>query len=128
MKTHHIMIIDDSSAQRWGLRVPLQAEGFKVTEAATGDEALDILKKMNEPLSLIITDQNMPGMSGLQLIESLRSPAGGSYATTPVVVVTSETSVDFQAQCRKLKVLGIINKPVKAEAVVAVVKKSLNIS
>jgi CheY-like chemotaxis protein len=128
MATHHIMIIDDSSAQRWGLREPLRAEGFKVTEAATGDEALAILKKMSEPLSLIITDQNMPGMSGLQFLETLRSPAGGSYTATPVVVVTSETSADFQAQCRKFNVFGIINKPVKAESVLAVVKKSLNIS
>ena len=128
MTTHHILIVDDSSAQRWGLRVPLQSEGFKVTEAPNGVDALEIMKSITEPLSLIITDQNMPGMTGLDMLRNLRAIADSPHAQTPVIVVTSETSEEFDDECAKLKVLGIISKPARVEGIIKIVKKALKLT
>ena len=128
MPTHHILIIDDSSAQRWALRVPLQSEGFKVTEASNGEEALATMNTINEPLSLIITDQNMPEMTGIEMLKILKSSPDSPHEKTPVIVVTSETSADFEDACSKLKVLGIVSKPARVDGIVKLVKKCLGIS
>ena len=66
-----IMVVEDEYSIRKLAREFLEVQGFKVLEAACGDEALEISKKHRGPLHLVLTDVVMPGMSGPEMINRL---------------------------------------------------------
>lgn len=69
---HRILVVDDNDALRENLAECLEAEGFHVTEARSGQGALDHLSR--EPLpSVVLVDQMMPGMTGIELVSRMRS-------------------------------------------------------
>jgi len=65
-----ILVIDDNAAIRELLRLVLEEEGYEVIEAADGAEGLR--RYQAEPTDLVITDLEMPGMDGLELLRALR--------------------------------------------------------
>lgn len=67
-----ILVVDDNDALRENLAECLEAEGYHVTEARTGQGALEHLAR--EPLpSVVLVDQMMPGMTGTELVSRMRS-------------------------------------------------------
>lgn len=67
---HTVLVVDDESEVRAALRRVVESEGYTVLEAPNGEEALQIL--MSQPVHLIISDNNMPGMSGVDLLKLAR--------------------------------------------------------
>ena len=65
-----ILIVDDNAAIRELLRFVLEEEGYEVIEAADGAEGLQ--RYQTAPTDLVITDLQMPGMDGLELLQALR--------------------------------------------------------
>lgn len=84
------LVVDDSRAIRMILAKTLRELGFDVSEAADGADALAVLDGGYEA-ELLLVDWNMPTMSGIELIEALRSPPRRS--TAKIVMVTTETEV-----------------------------------
>lgn len=85
------MVVDDSRAIRMILTKTLKDLGFDVCQAASGNEALTLLSRQINQLSLILVDWNMPGISGLEFIRQARCDV--ATASIPVVMVTTETEV-----------------------------------
>ena len=83
-----ILIVDEEEIVRNVLAQVLEADGFKVRGASSGDEALEFLKK--EPFSLVITDIVMSGMTGIELLERIKQ----LYPATEVIVITGHASLD----------------------------------
>jgi two-component system chemotaxis response regulator CheY len=103
----HILAIDDSAAMRQILSATLTTAGYQVTVAADGEEGLENALAM--PFDLVLTDQHMPGKSGLDLIAALRgNPA---YQVTPILVLTTESGEPFKAAARAVGATGWIEKP-----------------
>ncbi|WP_133649630.1 response regulator [Paraburkholderia flava] len=103
----HILAIDDSAAMREILSVTLTTAGYEVTLAADGDEGLE--NALAIPFDLVLTDQHMPGKTGLDLIAALRgNPA---YRATPILVLTTESGEPFKAAARAAGATGWIEKP-----------------
>lgn len=69
--SRHVLIVDDSRAQRRVLALSLRRWGYRVTEAATGAEALDLCRA--DPVDIVLSDWMMPGMSGLDLCRQIRA-------------------------------------------------------
>ena len=69
-----ILVVEDDAAFREHVRTVLESAGFSVTEAATGEEALDVVAE-NEP-SLVLLDVHLPGFSGYEICRSLREEHG----------------------------------------------------
>jgi two-component system, OmpR family, response regulator len=65
-----ILVVDDNAVIRMLLRVALEGEGYEVIEAADGAEGLQ--RYQAAPTDLVITDLQMPGMDGLELLQALR--------------------------------------------------------
>jgi len=85
-----IMIIDDSEDTRELFTAALEAEGFKVISAKSGEEALDILEGTHD-ISLMLLDLSMPGMNGVQFLEEMqRRKLGGDI---PVMVVSASDNI-----------------------------------
>ena len=81
MSTANILVVDDEPQIRRVLRSTLSARGYEITEAKTGEEALDRLRK-DRP-DLILLDVNMPGMGGIEACREIRR---GSDA--PIIMLT----------------------------------------
>ena len=69
---HTILLVDDEESITKALRRLFRSTGFKINTAESGQEGLDVLENTKEPVSLIISDQRMPEMTGAQFLEKAR--------------------------------------------------------
>jgi two-component system chemotaxis response regulator CheY len=107
-----ILIVDDFSTMRKIIRNILTQLGFKnILEADDGTTAIEILKK--EKVDLIISDWNMPKMSGLELLKAVRSDE--NLKDVPFVMVTAEAQKENILEAIKYKVNQYIVKPFTPE-------------
>lgn len=112
-----ILAIDDSATMRALLQATLAQAGYDVTVAADGDAGLDVSSATS--FDLVLTDQHMPGKSGLEVIAALR--AGAVYADTPILVLTTEDGEAFKAAARDAGATGWIEKPLDPDLLLDVV-------
>ena len=116
-----IMIVDDVSSIRQIVTKVFQDVGYQVTEAAKGEEALDLAKIKR--VHLVITDVEMPGMSGLELIKALRELK--TYQTTPILILARDASDVNVKKAESLGASGFIEKPFTPERLLSVVNQVL---
>ena len=108
-----ILVVEDSRAMRMIVVRTLRQAGFgghEVIEAENGREALELVG--THAPDLILSDWNMPEMSGIQLLQALRSRGDG----TPFCFVTSEGSDEMREQAAAAGAIGLIAKPFTSEA------------
>ena len=114
-----ILAIDDSASIRQMVTFTLKSSGYEVVEAVDGMDGLE--KAKGNTFNLVLTDQNMPRMDGLTLIKSLRSLP--QYKTTPILMLTTESSDAMKQQGRAAGATGWLVKPFDPQKLVEVVKK-----
>lgn len=112
-----ILVVDDDESLRDLLRLHLSAAGYEVSVAEDAIEAgYGIL---SNPPDLIISDVNMPHMSGFEFIAALKSDETISHI--PVIFLTSNEESD---SCGKdLGAVGYLTKPVRADRLLALVAR-----
>ena len=71
MRKQLIMIVDDEESLRLVLRAVLRAHGFRVLVASTGDQAVQICRRIRRPIALMITDLQLPGFSGFEVADKV---------------------------------------------------------
>lgn len=114
-----ILTVDDSASMRALLLHALSGQGFAVSQAIDGMEALEWLA-LNE-VDIVITDINMPRLDGFGLIEKLR--AGSRHRDRPILVLTTESSDEKKARARSAGATGWIVKPFDPGKLVAAVQR-----
>jgi two-component system chemotaxis response regulator CheY len=107
-KPMRVLIIDDSRATRLVLKNLMQEQGFEVTEAGNGAEALVRLQDVGGA-GLILLDWEMPIMNGVQFVRSLRASA--DFSEIPVLMVTAETASERVAEALAAGVNEYVMKP-----------------
>lgn len=111
-KNMKILIVDDFSTMRRIIKNLLRDLGFNNTaEADDGTTALPMLQSGN--YDLLITDWNMPGMQGIDLLKHVRADA--KLASLPVMMVTAEQKRDQIVEAAQAGVNGYIVKPFTAQ-------------
>jgi len=100
-------------------QVQLEQEGYAVSTAANGKDALALLEK--SPQDLVISDLKMPGMSGLDLLRRIRA----EYPEIIVLMITAYGSIETAVEAMKLGAYDYITKPVNADALRLVVGRAL---
>ena len=111
-KNLKILIVDDFATMRKVIRNLLKQGGFEnVVEAEDGAAALKILK--SQQVDFIISDWNMPNMSGLELLKAVR--ADDELKALPFLMVTAEALKDNVVAAVKAGVSNYIVKPFTAE-------------
>ncbi len=86
MRKHRILVVDDDLSMREFLKILLERSGYSVTVAASGEEALERLGK-DQP-DLVMTDLNMPGINGIELLNQVKAWAARSEVDVEVILVT----------------------------------------
>ncbi len=117
-----LLIVDDSEEVRTSLRKVLGEDGHDVIEADDGSSALEICKKVTD-FDLIVTDQNMPNVSGLDMLRTLRGDA--KFKNTYVVFHTTEPKELLRSQGQGLGINGWMVKPVDPQNVKLLVQHVL---
>ena len=117
----NIMIVDDSLTMRQMVNFTLSSAGHTVTEAADAEEALQIANKQR--FDLVISDVNMPGRSGIELVAELRKLA--EYKFVPIILLTTESQPEMKSKGRAAGATGWIVKPFDPEALLGVLRKVL---
>ena len=107
-----VMIVADFSTMRRIIKNLLSDLGFNNTvEAEDGHSALAVLRQ--DAVELVITDWNMPGMSGIELLRAIRADA--KFRALPVLMVTAEAKSEQIIEAAQAGVNGYIIKPFTAQ-------------
>lgn len=106
-----ILVVDDFPTMRRIVRNLLGELGYtKISEADDGQTALPMLKTGD--FDFLVTDWNMPGMTGIELLKAVR--ADDKLAKLPVLMVTAEASKEQIVEAAQAGVSGYIIKPFTA--------------
>jgi DNA-binding NtrC family response regulator len=114
-----VLVVDDDPATRDGLTALLENWGYSGLAAADGKTALKLCEK--ELPSAIVTDLMMPGMTGLEFIESL----GEQTQQLAVVMITGQATIETAVKAIKLGAYDYLTKPLEPEKLRAVLEKGL---
>ena len=116
-----VLTVDDSASIRQMVAFTLKSAGYEVVEAVDGEDGLN--KARSKSADLVLTDQNMPKMDGLSLIKTLRGLP--QYRSTPILMLTTESSDAMKAAGKASGATGWLVKPFDPQKLLEVVKKVL---
>ncbi len=119
---YNILLVDDSETVRAVLMKTLNLAQIPLGEvfmAGNGREALEILKE--NWVDLVVTDLNMPEMTGFELIDAMKND--NLMKTIPVVVVTTEGSTTRIDDLKQKGVKGYVRKPFTPEQIREMISK-----
>lgn len=121
-----ILILDDAEILREKLKSLLSAVGHTVLEAEDGSKGLDIVEKSigSAPIQMVITDVNMPNVDGLEFSKHFRKYP--QYQKTPIIVVTTESTLELKTIGKQVGVSAWVLKPYDGEKLLASVDKILS--
>jgi response regulator RpfG family c-di-GMP phosphodiesterase len=114
-----ILVVDDSEHIQEFLTEFLGKNGFNVLVAADGEEAIRVLER--EPVDVLLTDLNMPGVTGMDLVRH----AHEHHPDLIVVIMTGYASLETAREAIVYGVLDYVFKPFKSAEIVAAVEGSL---
>ncbi|MDA8296576.1 MAG: response regulator transcription factor [Actinomycetota bacterium] len=82
----HILLVEDDERIRTSMRLALEDEGYELSEAASGEQALELCAPGQIPFDLLIVDIMLPGMDGFAACRELRR-----HSAVPIIMVTART-------------------------------------
>jgi DNA-binding response OmpR family regulator len=113
----HLLVVDDDAAVRASLRDALTADEVRVSEAAGGREALDLVRA--GWVDVVLTDVRMPGVDGLELLRRVRALA----PAVEVVLMTAWDDPDVRFEAARTGVRACLVKPLDLHILRALVEE-----
>src|SRR5262249_43742555 len=120
MSVERILIVEDDENLRRVMHIQLNREGYETSSAADSEQAIPILEK--SPQDLVITDLNLPGISGIELLKKVRV----EYPETAVIVMTAFGTVQTAVEAMKAGAYDYITKPIHPYELTALVSRALD--
>ncbi|QDT07609.1 Nitrogen regulation protein NR(I) [Rubripirellula lacrimiformis] len=119
--TSHILVVDDSPTQLRQMQMVLEQDGFIVRAVENAQAALEAIER--ELPALVVTDLEMPGMSGLELVETLHC----SHKSLPVLLTTAEGSEDVAAEALRRGATSYVPKRDISRTLCSVARQILSV-
>lgn len=119
MAKETILVVDDELNTREGLKIALEQDGYNVITAASGAHAKQILEKTK--INLILSDLNMPGINGLELLQLARK----MFPEMAIIIITGYGSIETAVKAMKDGAYDFITKPIDIDRLSALVEKAL---
>jgi len=117
-----LMIVDDEEASRYGMRRALTTFGYNVSEADSAEAARALLRQ--NPADLMLLDVNLPGISGLDLLRELQTPAVANGNPPLVIIITAHGSERMAVEAVKAGAYDYLAKPFELDDLRLVVKNA----
>jgi len=118
----HILVVDDDNVNRMMAKALLEKQGFRVTEAKDGIEALERLESATD-LQAMVLDLDMPRLGGAEVLERVRHAK--ATAALPVIVLTGSESGDTEVEMMERGADDYVRKPIDGPRFVARVRAAL---
>jgi PAS domain S-box-containing protein len=118
--TGRLLVVDDMDLVRDFTESFLRRAGYQVKSACDALKALELLEKEKVPFDLVLTDYDMPGMSGMELIEEIR----GRWPTIKFVLVSGFMEDAFRKRSQEMGV-KLLNKPFTIQQAVGTINELL---
>ncbi len=114
-----VLVVEDEEKLRRVIELQLKTAGFEVEQAGSSEEALKLVDRAD----LILTDLRLPGLSGLELLTTLRR----QDSHTPVIVMTAFGSIENAVEAMKAGAVDFLPKPFSLDHLMTVVAKALEL-
>ncbi|MBI4791226.1 MAG: sigma-54-dependent Fis family transcriptional regulator [Deltaproteobacteria bacterium] len=114
-----ILVVDDELSMREFLKILLEKEGHKALTAPDGEKAYKVIE--NEEFDLVISDIRMPGMGGLELLDSVKKV----NPELPFIMITAFASPEDAVQAMKHGAYDYITKPFKVNEIKSVISSAI---
>ncbi len=119
-----ILVADDDRVVRRIIVAKLHGLGYEVSDVEDGQEALDLLEDGEIP-DLLITDSNMPRMSGLQLVRAIRDNKDPDLIKLPIIMLTARQSERDIIEGLETGLDDYVIKPFSPDELAARVRRAL---
>src|SRR5450759_194620 len=117
-----VLITDDEKNMRWALDETLSKEGYEVSQAADGKEAMPAIE--DNPPDLMVLDHKMPAPDGMEVLRRIRARG----ETFPVIMLTAHGNVQLAVEGMKAGATEYMPKPFDLEELKLAIEKALRIS
>jgi len=117
----HILVVDDEDSLTKFIAELLDIHGFKVTVASSGSQGFEIYKNNPESFDLVITDQTMPGMTGIELSKNLKQLNN----SLPIILCTGYSDLVSSENAHLYGISEFLTKPVSRETLLKTISKLL---
>ncbi len=114
-----VLVVDDDASNLASVQKVLQREGFTVRTATDGRSALDALRA--ESVAVVVTDFQMPGMTGLDLLRTLKTVS----PETDLILMTAYGTIEMAVEAMKGGAYDFVVKPFKRHDIVAPVRRAV---
>lgn len=119
MSRGHILIVDDEESIRRSLEGILTDEGYTISQAADGGEALEVVKR--EDPDVVLLDVWLPGLNGIQALQAVRKQRAG----LEVIMMSGHANIETAVKATKLGAFDFVEKPLSLDQVVRTVELAL---
>ncbi len=106
--TRRILIAEDKPSSRELLRTVLEQQGYEVLEAGNGEEALQVMRKVD--VHLVLLDLQMPMRNGYEVIQEIRTD--DNLSTLPVIALTANAMPEDRDRVMAAGFTSYVSKPV----------------
>lgn len=118
----HILVVDDEAPERITLGEVLRLEGYHVTLAASGEEALALVQGAPTPFDIAVLDLRLPGIDGLQVLDNIRRLSD----ETIVILITGYGTLETAIRALRKGAYDFLLKPCPVDEVLRAVRRALN--
>jgi DNA-binding response OmpR family regulator len=116
----NVLIVDDSLMMRKFISLALSEEGYVVSEAAGGKEALELVN--SKPPDCMVLDLLMPDMVGMDVLTALKKE---NQVEFPIIIMTADVQESTQTTCLELGAYSVLLKPPKGEELCNTVREAM---
>jgi CheY-like chemotaxis protein len=117
-----IMVVDDEPSLRALAKSGLRQRGFDVVTVESGEQALEILRKGDPSIDLVVLDLTMPGLSGEKVLRAIR----GFRPNLPVVIASGYATVQSQSSWVAAGAMGFLAKPYRIQDLASKLREILD--
>ena len=114
-----VLIVEDDLELREAIADTLELAGFDFLQVGDGEQAVALLEQ--EPVDIVVTDVNMPGMGGIEATKNIRSQQ--EFRDIPVIGLTAEDTGNCYATLTSAGMNGILIKPINLEPLLATIRE-----
>jgi two-component system nitrogen regulation response regulator NtrX len=117
---HNVLIVDDESGIRESLKGVLEDEGYKVSEAESGEACLELLRKHS--FDAIFLDVWLPGMDGLETLQKIKD----ADQSSEVIMISGHGTIETAVRATKLGAFDFLEKPLSLEKTLILLKNAID--
>lgn len=122
-KRIHILVVDDELSMRQFLQILLERNKFRVTTAESAEIALSLFAKSD--FDLVLSDLNLPGLDGIELMRRLKEAGAGAANAVPVILITAFGTAASAVEAMKEGACDYVLKPFDNEELLRTIERAL---